>query len=83
MSARPRDHTELPIPNGWFAVAFSNELVPGEVRRIHYFDEDLVLYRGRALIGDSSGGTRPWRLPGNGPQRGHGAGARSPRGEPS
>jgi nitrite reductase/ring-hydroxylating ferredoxin subunit len=47
MSTRERDHTELPIPNGWFAVAFSNELVPGEVQRIHYFDEDLVLYRGR------------------------------------
>ncbi|HTF33497.1 MAG TPA: Rieske 2Fe-2S domain-containing protein [Myxococcota bacterium] len=47
MSTRAREHAELPIPNGWFAVAFSNELVPGEVRRIHYFDEDLVLYRGR------------------------------------
>ncbi|HBZ70057.1 MAG TPA: FeS-binding protein [Deltaproteobacteria bacterium] len=47
MSRRERHHTELPIPNGWFAVAFSNELVPGEVRRLHYFDEDLVLYRGR------------------------------------
>jgi len=47
MSSREKHHTQLPIPNGWFAVAFSNELVPGEVRRIHYFDEDLVLYRGR------------------------------------
>jgi nitrite reductase/ring-hydroxylating ferredoxin subunit len=47
MSTREREHTELAIPNGWFAVAFSNELVPGEVRRIRYFDEDLVLYRGR------------------------------------
>jgi len=47
MSTRAREHSELPIPNGWFAVAFSNELVAGEVRRIHYFDEDLVLYRGR------------------------------------
>jgi nitrite reductase/ring-hydroxylating ferredoxin subunit len=47
MSTREREHTELPIPNGWFAVAFSNELVPGEVKRIHYFDEELVLYRGR------------------------------------
>jgi nitrite reductase/ring-hydroxylating ferredoxin subunit len=47
MSARGKHHTELPIPNGWFAVAFSNELVPGEVRRIRYFDEELVLFRGR------------------------------------
>jgi phenylpropionate dioxygenase-like ring-hydroxylating dioxygenase large terminal subunit len=48
MSSRDRHHTELPIPNGWFAVAFSRELAPGEVKRIHYFDEDLVLFRTRA-----------------------------------
>ena len=47
MSSRDRHHTELPIPNGWFAVAFSRDLAPGEVKRIHYFDEDLVLFRTR------------------------------------
>ncbi len=48
MSSRDREHTELPIPNGWFAVAFSRELAPGEVKRIRYFDEDLVLFRTRS-----------------------------------
>ena len=48
MSSRERHHTELPIPNGWFAVAFSRDLVPGEVKRIRYFDEELVLFRTRS-----------------------------------
>jgi len=48
MSSRQAEHTELPIPNGWFAVAFSRDLVPGDVKRIHYFDEDLVLFRTRS-----------------------------------
>lgn len=54
MSAREREHTPLPIPNGWFAVAFSGELVEGEVRRVRCFDEELVLFRGRS--------GRPWVL---------------------
>ena len=33
------------IPNGWFAVAWSRELRPGEVHRIRAFGEDLVLFR--------------------------------------
>ena len=48
MSSREAEHTELPIPNGWFAVAFSRDLVPGDVKRIHYFEEDLVLFRTRS-----------------------------------
>jgi len=48
MSSREAEHTELPIPNGWFAVAFSRDLVPGDVKRIHYFGEDLVLFRTRS-----------------------------------
>jgi phenylpropionate dioxygenase-like ring-hydroxylating dioxygenase large terminal subunit len=47
MSRREREHAELPIPNGWFAVAWSRDLVPGDVKRIHYFGEDLVLFRTR------------------------------------
>jgi nitrite reductase/ring-hydroxylating ferredoxin subunit len=47
--SRTRDqHTELPIPNGWFAVAWSRDLVPGDVRRLRYFDEELVLFRTRS-----------------------------------
>ena len=44
---RRTEHTELPMPNGWFAVAFSRDLVPGEVKSITYFDRDLVLFRTR------------------------------------
>ncbi len=34
-----------PVPNGWFVVAEAADLVPGDVRALHYFDRDLVLYR--------------------------------------
>jgi nitrite reductase/ring-hydroxylating ferredoxin subunit len=49
-------HTSLPVPNGWFAVAFSRDLVAGEVKRIHYFDRELALFRtrsGRAAVLDA------------------------------
>jgi len=36
----------FPIPNGWFAVGFSDELAVGELRPIHYFGRDLVVFRG-------------------------------------
>jgi len=39
--------TELPIPNGWFAVAWSKDLIAGEVMRAKYFGEELVLFRTR------------------------------------
>jgi phenylpropionate dioxygenase-like ring-hydroxylating dioxygenase large terminal subunit len=48
VSAREREHVSLPIPNGWFAVAFSRDLVEADVRRIRYFGEELVLFRGRS-----------------------------------
>ena len=35
----------FPLPNGWFMVAWSDELAPGEVRPLRYFAEDLVLFR--------------------------------------
>jgi nitrite reductase/ring-hydroxylating ferredoxin subunit len=44
---RPPGHTELPIPDGWFAVAWSKDLVRGEVRRAHYFGRELVIFRTR------------------------------------
>lgn len=48
MARREDEHSELPIPNGWFAVAFTSDLVDGEVKPIRYFDEDLVLFRTRS-----------------------------------
>jgi nitrite reductase/ring-hydroxylating ferredoxin subunit len=35
----------FPVPNGWFIVAESVDLAPGEVRPLYYFGRDLVLYR--------------------------------------
>jgi nitrite reductase/ring-hydroxylating ferredoxin subunit len=39
------DRFPFPIPNGWFIVAMAGDLGPGEVRSLHYFGRDLVLYR--------------------------------------
>ena len=38
----------LPIPFGWFAVAHSTELPPGEVQPKFFFDEHLVLFRAQS-----------------------------------
>jgi nitrite reductase/ring-hydroxylating ferredoxin subunit len=35
-----------PFPNGWFQVAYSDELEAGGVMPLHYFGRDLVLFRG-------------------------------------
>jgi phenylpropionate dioxygenase-like ring-hydroxylating dioxygenase large terminal subunit len=35
------------IPNSWFHVSYSDELAPGEVKALHYFGRDLVLFRGQ------------------------------------
>lgn len=46
----------FPIPNGWFIVAESSDLEPGEVRALYYFGRDLVLYRtehGEARVMDA------------------------------
>src|ERR1700737_3567486 len=51
-SRRPRAAREtrgrfpFPIPNGWFIVAASADIGPGDVTPLHYFDRDLVLFRG-------------------------------------
>ena len=39
------DRYPFPIPNGWFVVAEAAEIGAGEVRALHAFDRDLVLYR--------------------------------------
>lgn len=36
-----------PYPDGWFAVAFADELRPGRVLRRRFMGEDLVVYRTR------------------------------------
>ncbi len=45
-----------PYPNGWFRVAYANELAAGEVLPLHYFGRELVLFRaedGRAALLDA------------------------------
>ena len=34
-----------PFARGWFRVAYADELMPGEVKRLHYFGRELVLFR--------------------------------------
>jgi nitrite reductase/ring-hydroxylating ferredoxin subunit len=45
-ASRPR----LPYPDGWFAVAFSDELPAGAVMRRRFMGEDVVIYRTRAGV---------------------------------
>jgi phenylpropionate dioxygenase-like ring-hydroxylating dioxygenase large terminal subunit len=40
-----RSGAPLPMPFGWFAVAYSDDLDVGEVRPLFLFDEHLVLFR--------------------------------------
>lgn len=35
----------LPIPFGWFAVVYSDELEVGDVRPLHFFDQQLAIFR--------------------------------------
>ncbi len=41
---------EMPIPLGWFCVAYSDELAPGQVVPLRYFGEDLVLFRTESKV---------------------------------
>jgi nitrite reductase/ring-hydroxylating ferredoxin subunit len=42
---RVTDRFPFPLPNGWFVVATPADLDNGQVRPLHYFGRDLVLYR--------------------------------------
>jgi phenylpropionate dioxygenase-like ring-hydroxylating dioxygenase large terminal subunit len=48
MDIATNEPTTLPIPNGWFAVAWSKDLVPGQVLRVRCFDEEIALFRTRS-----------------------------------
>ena len=48
MSRQLAGHHPPGIPNGWFAVSWSRDLAIGEVKRVRYFDEELVLFRTRS-----------------------------------
>jgi nitrite reductase/ring-hydroxylating ferredoxin subunit len=38
----------LPFPIGWFCLGEAAELAPGELRRLHHFGQDLILWRGES-----------------------------------
>lgn len=42
----PRFPFSATMPKGWYQVGYSDELPPGEVRPMRYFNRDLVLFRG-------------------------------------
>jgi 3-ketosteroid 9alpha-monooxygenase subunit A len=41
-----RGYDALPLPFGWFAVAMSEEIAPGELRTLNYFNTEFVIWRG-------------------------------------
>ncbi len=41
---------EMPMPLGWFCVAYSDELKPGAVVPLRYFGEDLVMFRSESGV---------------------------------
>lgn len=48
--------SELPIPYGWYAVEYIDELAVGEVKPLHFFGKDLVIFRtesGKAVLLDA------------------------------
>lgn len=47
------------FPRGWFVVAFSHELAPGAVKTVHYFDQDIVLFRTQTGVASAVDKTCP------------------------
>ena len=45
-TVQDRNLDALPMPFGWFMVAYSDELEIGDVKPLYYFGKDLVLWRG-------------------------------------
>lgn len=41
-----RGYDKLPIPFGWFSVALSGDIAPGEVQTLQYFGTEFVIWRG-------------------------------------
>ena len=46
-----------PIPNGWFQVAFADELPTGALQTVHDFDQDLLLFPTEDGV---AGAANPW-----------------------
>ena len=48
MTDRQNSFPHKGFPSGWFQIAWVDELEKGDVRPLHYFGRDLVLYRGKS-----------------------------------
>jgi phenylpropionate dioxygenase-like ring-hydroxylating dioxygenase large terminal subunit len=44
-SSQSANSGDLPIPFGWYGIAYSDDLKPGDVKPMHYFGRELVLFR--------------------------------------
>ena len=38
------------FPYGWFVIGFSTDIAPGELKTVHYFGRDIVLFRGASGV---------------------------------
>ena len=45
MSGQQERNLNLPIPFGWFALSYSDDLPVGDVRPLHFFDQQLAMFR--------------------------------------
>ncbi|MEY2925613.1 MAG: hypothetical protein RL367_90 [Pseudomonadota bacterium] len=43
--AQSRRGPVLPYPEGWFQVSYAQDVAPGQVVSLHYFGEELVMFR--------------------------------------
>lgn len=43
---RPARYPFPATPDGWYGICVASELARGDVQRLHYFDRELVLFRG-------------------------------------
>ncbi len=43
---RQKQRIPLEIPNGWYIVAYSDDVARGEIKHLKYFNEEQVLFRG-------------------------------------
>lgn len=55
VTEEPESDVESPLavsayryPTGWYVVAWSSDVRPGDVRRLHYFGRELVCFRGES-----------------------------------
>ena len=44
--ALKKEYPVPPFPNGWFRMAFTDEIKPKSVKSARYFGQDLVIFRG-------------------------------------